>query len=97
MKKNELEFELDSILNFLSLENSKDRILDFLLDSMSEKELLKIAQKFEIAKMLEQGISYSRIEKKTGMSSATIAKISKSLNGENLWYKNAINILSWNY
>jgi TrpR-related protein YerC/YecD len=84
MKKNELEFELDSILNFLSLENSKDRILDFLLDSMSEKELLKIAQKFEIAKMLEQGISYSRIEKKTGMSSATIAKISKSLNGENL-------------
>ena len=97
MKKNELEFELDNILNFLSLENSKDRILDFLLDSMSEKELLKIAQKFEIAKMLEQGISYSRIEKKTGMSSATIAKISKSLNGENLWYKNAINILSWNY
>jgi len=97
MKKNELEFELDNILNFLSLENSKDRILDFLLDSMSEKELLKIAQKFEIAKMLEQGISYSRIEKKTGMSSATIAKVSKSLNGENLWYKNAINILSWNY
>ena len=97
MKKNEIEFELESIINFLSIENSKDRILDFLLDSMSEKELLKIAQKFEIAKMLEQGISYSRIEKKTQMSSATIAKISKSLNGENLWYKNAINILSWNY
>ena len=97
MKKNELEFELNDIISFLSLENSKDRILDFLLDSMSEKELLKIAQKFEIAKMLEQGISYSRIEKKTGVSSATIAKISKSLNGENLWYKNAINILSWNY
>jgi uncharacterized protein YerC len=84
MKKNEIEFELDNILNFLSIENSKDRILDFLLDSMSEKELLKIALKFEIAKMLEQGISYSRIEKKTMMSSATIAKISKSLNGENL-------------
>jgi len=97
MKKNELEFELEDIINFLSIENSKDRILDFLLDSMSEKELLKIAQKFEIAKMLEQGISYSRIEKKTQMSSATIAKISKSLNWENLWYKNAINILSGNY
>jgi hypothetical protein len=31
------------------------------------------------------------------MSSATIAKISKSLNGNNLWYKNAINILSGDY
>jgi TrpR-related protein YerC/YecD len=84
MRKNEIEFELEDIINFLSVENSKDRILDFLLDIMSEKELLKISQKFNIAKMLEQGISYSRIEKKTQMSSATIAKISKSLNGENL-------------
>jgi len=97
MKRNEIEFELEDIITFLSIENSKDRILDFLMDSMSEKELLKIALKFNIAKMLEQWISYSRIEKKTQMSSATIAKISKSLNGENLWYKNAINILSGNY
>jgi len=84
MKKNELEFELEEIIVFLSIENSKERILDFLMDSLSEKELLKLALKFNIAKMLEQGISYSRIEKKTQMSSATIAKISKSLNGENL-------------
>ncbi len=97
MKKNELEFEMEDIINFLSIEDSKERILDFLMDSLSEKELLKLSLKFNIAKMLEQGISYSRIEKKTWMSSATIAKISKSLNGNNLWYKNAINILSWNY
>jgi len=97
MKKNELEFEMEDIINFLAIENSKERILDFLMDSMSEKELLKWALKFNIAKMLDQWISYERIEKKTWMSSATIAKISKSLNGENLWYKNAINILSWNY
>jgi len=97
MKKNEIEFELEDIINFLSIENSKDRILDFLIDIMTEKELLKLALKFSIAKMLEQWISYERIEKKTQMSSATIAKISKSLNWENLWYKNAINILNWNY
>ncbi|MDQ7008770.1 MAG: YerC/YecD family TrpR-related protein [Candidatus Gracilibacteria bacterium] len=97
MKRNELEFEMEDILNFLILENSKERVLDFLMDSLSEKELLKIALKFNVAKMLEQGISYSRIEKKTGMSSATIAKTSKSLNGDNLGYKNAINTLSGNY
>lgn len=97
MKKNEIEFELEDIINFLSIENSKDRILDFLIDIMTEKELLKLSLKFNIAKMLEQWISYERIEKKTQMSSATIAKISKSLNSDNLWYKNAINILNWNY
>lgn len=65
MKKNELEFEMEDIINFLSIEDSKERILDFLMDSLSEKELLKLSLKFNIAKMLEQGISYSRIEKKT--------------------------------
>jgi uncharacterized protein YerC len=54
MKRNELEFEMEDIINFLSIENSKDRILDFLIDSMSEKELLKLSLKFNIAKMLEQ-------------------------------------------
>lgn len=54
MKKNELEFELENIINFLAIENNKTRILDFLMDICSEKELLKISQKFEIAKMLEQ-------------------------------------------
>lgn len=54
MKKNEIEFELEDIINFLSIENSKDRILDFLIDIMTEKELLKLSLKFNIAKMLEQ-------------------------------------------
>jgi len=97
IKKNEIEFEMEDIIQFLSIENSKNRILDFFLDLMSEKELLKIALKFNIAKMLDQWISYERIEKKTWVSSATIAKISKALNWENLWLKNAINILNWNY
>jgi TrpR-related protein YerC/YecD len=60
---------------------------------MSEKEMIDFSRKLEVAKMLEEWISYSRIEKKTGMSSATISKVSKALNSENLWYRNALNIL----
>jgi hypothetical protein len=41
MKKKELEYELDSITEVLSVINSKDRILDFLLDLMTEKEMLE--------------------------------------------------------
>jgi uncharacterized protein YerC len=40
--------------------------------------------------MLDLGLSYDRIEQKTNMSSRTIAKISKWLNSDNLWYKNAL-------
>lgn len=94
MRKNELQYELDDILSVLSSMNSKERIFEFLLDLMTLKEMEEFARRFEVAKMLEENISYSRIEKKTGMSSTTIAKVSKALNSENLWYRNALNILS---
>jgi len=84
MKKNELAYELDDLLTVFSRIDSKERIFEFMLDLMSEKEMLDFARKFEVAKMLEEGISYSRIEKKTGMSSATISKVSKALNSENM-------------
>ena len=97
MKRNELQYELDDILNIFSRLDSKERIFEFMLDLMSENEMIELSKRFEVAKMLEEGISYSRIEKKTRMSSATIAKISKALNWENMWYKNALNIVLWNF
>lgn len=96
MKKNELQFEIDDLLKVFSSIDSKDRMFEFMLDLMTEKQMLDFARRFEVAKMLEQGISYSRIEKKTGMSSTTIAKISKALNSENLGFKNALNIV-WGF
>lgn len=94
MKKNELEYELSDILLAFSKMDSKERIFEFMHDLMTQKELLEFARRFEVAKMLEDGISYARIEKKTSMSSTTIAKVSKALNSDNLGYKNALNIAS---
>jgi TrpR-related protein YerC/YecD len=94
MKKNELEYELGDILTVLSRLDSKERIFEFFLDLMTEKEILEFSRRFDVAKMLDESISYSRIEKKTGMSSTTIARISKALNSENMGYRNAINIVS---
>lgn len=93
IKKNELVYELDDVLKVLAKMDNKDIIFDFLNDIMTEKELLELARRFEVAKLLEQGISYSRIQKKTQMSSTTIAKISKSLNSDNLGYKSALNLI----
>lgn len=95
MKKNELQYELDDLLTVFSNIDSKERMFEFLQDLMTEKEMLEFSRRFEVAKMLDEGISYLRIEKKTSMSSTTIAKVSKSLNSDNFGYKNAINIISW--
>jgi len=95
MKKNELAYEFDPILIALSKMDSKERIFEFMLDLLTEKEILEFSRRFEVAKMLDDGISYARIEKKTAMSSTTIARISKALNSENMGYRNALNIVSW--
>lgn len=95
MKKNELAYEFDPVLTALSKIYSKERIFEFMLDLLTEKEILEFSRRFEVAKMLDDGISYARIEKKTGMSSTTIARISKALNSENMGYRNALNIISW--
>jgi len=96
MKKNELAYEFDPVLVALSKMDSKERIFEFMLDLLTEKEILEFSRRFEVAKMLEDGISYAIIEKKTGMSSTTIARISKALNSENMGYRNALNIVSGN-
>jgi len=93
MKKAELEYEFDDILTVLSRIDWKDRLFEFLLDLMTEKEILEFSRRFEVAKMIDLGMSYSRIEKKTWMSSTTIARVSKALNSENMGYRNALNIV----
>lgn len=90
MKNEELKIISDEIIIYLSLENNKDNIFCFLRDLLSEKEIIEFSKRFETAKMLTENISYKEIEQKTKMSSTTIARISKYLNWENNWYKNAI-------
>jgi len=54
MKKNELEFETENLINILTKISNKNQMFDFLLDILSEKEILKLSEKLNIAKMLEQ-------------------------------------------
>lgn len=83
----------DKIITYLSLKQDKESIFNFLRDLLSENEILEFSRRFEVALMLSENISYVEIEKKTGMSSTTIARISKFLNWENAWYKNAISTI----
>lgn len=59
----------------------------FLRDLMTEKEISEFANRLKAAEMLTDKISYIKIEKQTGLSSRTIARVAKWLNGKAGGYK----------
>lgn len=52
----------------------------FFRDLLTEQEIIEFGKRWQAAQMLSQKIPYSKIEKETGLSSTTIARISKWLN-----------------
>lgn len=63
----------------LSLEN-KEECYKFFEDVCTVKELVAIAQRVEVAKMLREERTYLDIAKETGASTATISRVNRSLN-----------------
>ncbi len=62
----------------LTLKNV-DECYKFFEDVCTVKELMSIAQRFTVAKMLTDKKVYSEIVAKTGASTATISRVNRSL------------------
>ncbi len=60
----------------LSLKNKKD-LTHFFNNFFSQNELNELTNRFYVAGLLNQNISYIKIQENTKISSRTIAKISK--------------------
>lgn len=73
----------------LSLE-TLDECYAFFEDLCTAKELMDMAQRFEVASLLHQGNNYASISAKTGASTATISRVNKSVLYGNDGYKTAI-------
>ncbi len=65
---------------FLTLKNA-DETKRFLRDLMTEKEISEFSNRLEAASLLAQDVQYNAIIENTGLSSTTIARISKWLKG----------------
>lgn len=63
----------------LKLKN-RDEARRFFRDLLTAKEIIEFAKRLKAAKMLSKNISYTEIEKETGLSSTTIARVSQWLN-----------------
>jgi TrpR-related protein YerC/YecD len=65
----------------------------FLRDVMTEKEIAEISARFEAAKMLTDGASYSEVIRRTKLSSRTVARISDWLQNGTGGYATALDTL----
>lgn len=77
----------------LALDNA-DETRRFFRDLLTEKEIIEFANRWQAAQLLDQRVSYVKIQKETGLSSATIARIAKWLTQGMGGYRLIINRLN---
>ena len=76
-KRSNPEHELyQAILKLQSVEEC----YNFFVDLCTVSEMKAMEQRFEVAKLLSQGMIYNDILERTGASSATISRVNRSLN-----------------
>ena len=68
----------DLIAALLSLDDA-DEAYALLIDLCTIREIQDMAQRLEVARMLDAGEHYSAIQETTGASATTISRVSKSL------------------
>ena len=59
---------------------SEEEVYNYFQDLCTVTELRAMEQRFELAKLLNDGLIYNDILEKTGASSATISRVNRSLN-----------------
>lgn len=75
----EKEIDITEIIEGFSKLKNKEEIKAFLSDILTKSEQQTLIMRLRVAKLLNEGSPYKQIEKETGASSATIAKISEYL------------------
>ncbi|MBQ5748779.1 MAG: TrpR-like protein [Oscillospiraceae bacterium] len=69
-----------SLYNAILQLKDTEECYDFFSDLCTISELRAMEQRYEVAKLLDEGMIYNDILEKTGTSSATISRVNRSLN-----------------
>lgn len=77
---------------FSSFESESD-FSSFLRDVATIKEIEAMAERWECARLLHQGLSYREVSKKTGASTTTVTRVAQWLKGGEGGYKKVLKLL----
>lgn len=93
MSKLDNQKTTDFLEAILALESQKEAEM-FLRDLLTEQEIVEFGNRWKVARMLSEKKAYPEIQKVTGLSTRTIARISKWLKSGKGGYKLMIKKLS---
>lgn len=79
MKKNNRRFENTQMYEAILALKTEEECRKFMEDICSITEIMAMEQRFEVAKLLNDGLIYNAIMEKTGASSAIISRVNRSL------------------
>lgn len=71
--------EVEGLLDVLVAIDDKDTMFALLEDMFTIREIRESSQRLAVARLLDEGKSYAKIEQATGASATTIARVSKCL------------------
>ena len=74
---NHNENELEMLYELIPLIESREDCRELLEDLCTYKEINAMAQRLHAARLLLEGVTYEQIIEKTGISSATLSRVSK--------------------
>lgn len=81
---------VDNLFRAILTLKSIDECYDFFEDLCTISEILEMGKRIAAARMLSDGAKYNEIIEKTGLSTATISRVNRSLKYGNDGYKKAI-------
>lgn len=82
MPNNKSINNIKSLCDALLLLESKKEAYNFLKDLCTPNELNSLAERWQVCKLLNKGVSYRDIQKSTGTSLTTITRVARFLKTE---------------
>ena len=79
--------QIDELFEAILTLESVEECYAFFEDACTIKEIIEIAQRLKVAKLLSAGTSYITVSKEVGVSTATISRVSKCLEYGNGGYQ----------
>lgn len=79
MPRREKRNHTDELYEAISKLRTKEECMNFFRDLCSNNELLSMEQRYNVAKMLDEGKTYLDIQESTSASTATISRVGRML------------------
>lgn len=81
---------MDQLFQAICQLSSPEECYAFFEDLCTIKEMQDMAQRFDTAILLDQGMSYQKIAERVGVSTATISRVNRCLNYGTGGYRKAL-------